>query len=210
MRILIADDHQLFRDALAAFVGRAEGGVEVLSADGLDDALALLGASAPVDIAVLDLNMPGMDGVGGIARFHSAWPEVPVVLMSGMAGRDDVTAAIDAGARGFLPKTLKASAFVTALRLVLAGEVFVPYGDLPEPATAGPAPAQAAVLPALTRRESDVLRGLLQGWSNKEIARDLDLQEVTIKLHVKSVCRKLEARNRTEAALRAVELGFRA
>lgn len=210
MRILIADDHQLFRDALAAYVGRSDAGVVVLSADGLDESLDLLLREAPVDIAVLDLNMPGMNGVGGIVRFRAAWPEVPVVLMSGLAGREDVDAAIAAGARGFLPKTLKASAFVMALRLVLAGEVFVPYGDLPEqsPVTAGAAPS--GVMPALTRRESDVLRGLVQGWSNKEIARDLDLQEVTIKLHVKSVCRKLEARNRTEAALRAVELGFRA
>ena len=209
MRVLLADDHHLVRDALAAYIVRSDPAVEVLTADSFDAAHADIAAGAAVDIVVLDLNMPGMNGLGGIERLAADFPGLPVVLMSGSASRADVEGALRAGARGYLPKTLKGAAFVSALRIVLAGEVFLPAGGT-DAGEAAAAERSAADMPPFTRRERDVLAGHVQGWSNKEIARSLDLQEVTVKLHVQGICRKLSARNRTEAALRAVQLGWKA
>lgn len=204
MRVLIVDDHDLVRDALAAYISRLEPTFDVVPASSLPEAIEIAGREGPFGVAVLDLNMPGMEGAGGIGRFREASPDTPVVLMSGQAARDEVEMAMDLGARGYLPKTLNAPAFVSALKLVLAGEIFLPYGALDKTE-----PAAGSGLPTFTRREGDVLGALVRGCSNKEIARELDLQEVTIKLHVKNICRKLSARNRTEAALRAVQLGWK-
>jgi DNA-binding NarL/FixJ family response regulator len=112
--------------------------------------------------------------------------------------------ALAAGAAGFLPKTLPATSLVNAIRFMASGERYVPIGFMtaPEPAAAHPLAAK------LSERERQVLAGLVRGLSNKEIARELELQEPTIKLHVKTLCRKLEARNRTQAAMIARDAGF--
>src|SRR5690606_39680833 len=139
----------------------------------------------------------------GLARMRALRPNTPTVIMSGLARPQDVNEALAAGAAGFFPKTLNGAALVSAVRLVLAGERFVPSAD--HPVAGGGEPAlDDAVAGNLTRREREVLDLLTEGMSNKEIARRLDLQEVTIKLHVRGICRKLGAKNRTQAALRAV------
>jgi two-component system nitrate/nitrite response regulator NarL len=207
MRVLLADDHNLVRDALKSYVERLEPDSEVLTAQSLADAMAVADRSGAVDLVILDLKMPGMEGLKGLREMRRRLPGIPVVLMSGLASQEDVRAALDMGARGFLPKTISGQALVSALRLILAGERFVPLDafDTPdEGAEAPPVRVEGAV--PLTHRESEVLTYLEKGWSNKEIARALDLQEVTIKLHIRGICRKLGAKNRTQAALRAQEL----
>ena len=192
MRILIADDHDLVRDTIALFL-QGEARAETETADSLDAALALLDERGPFDLILLDYNMPGMNGLAGFARMQKAGGGVPVAILSGAASPAIAREAIAVGAAGFVPKTLSARSMVNAIRLMVSGEVFVPYDFI----------QQDAAEPAgdLSAREMQVLRGLGEGKSNKEIARDLDLQEVTIKLHVKSVCRKLDAKNRTQAAM---------
>lgn len=192
MKILIADDHGLVREAISSFL-RAEG-FDVAEVDSLD--AALVAAQAGPDLVLLDYDMPGMDGLAGLARMRNAVPDRPVALLTGTTSSAVARQALDSGARGFLPKTLSARALSAAIHLMQAGGVFAPY-DLMKDRPAAPSGN-------LTQREAEVLSGLRQGKSNKEIARDLDLQEVTIKLHVKTLCRKLGAKNRTQAAIMAV------
>ena len=201
MRILIADDHDLVRETLAAFL-LAEGFAEVRTVATLDAALAELKGGVRFDLVLLDYSMPGMNGFEGLVRAKAAADGVPVAIITGTAQRDRAEAALEAGAAGFVPKTLASRAMVAAVNLMAAGDVFAPISLLMEE------PEMAEALATLTRRETDVLRGICEGKSNKEIARDLDLQEVTVKLHVKTLSRKLGAKNRTHAAMIARDAGL--
>lgn len=192
MKILLADDHDLVRETLAAFL-LAEGFTEVRSVSTLDAALALL--DLDFDLVLLDYNMPGMNGFEGLARARAVAPKTPIAIISGTTQRELAEAALREGAAGFVPKTLASRAMVAAVQIMANGEVFAPISLLQEEE-----PVDGA-LASLTRRETDVLRGICAGKSNKEIARDLDLQEVTVKLHVKTLSRKLGAKNRTHAAM---------
>ena len=193
MRILLADDHDLVRETIAAFL-QANGIPEVSVAASLTEAKAML-ETAPCDLLLLDYSMPGMNGLESLGVLRALHPKLAVAILSGSASRELAEAALRAGAIGFLPKTLSAHGMVAAIRVMVAGTVYVPTDLLVAEA------AQGEGMLSLTRRETDVLRGLCAGKSNKEIARDLDLQEVTVKLHVKTLSRKLGARNRTHAAM---------
>jgi DNA-binding NarL/FixJ family response regulator len=195
MKILIADDHGLVREALSSLL-RMEGRFDVTEVDCVETALAAVQrAAAPFDLVLLDYDMPGMDGLGGLGRLRGAIPDTPVAILTGTTSPGLARQALAAGASGFLSKTLSGRALSAAIDFMHAGGIFAPY-DLMKEETQ---PASGN----LTQREADVLAGLRQGKSNKEIARDLNLQEVTIKLHVKTLCRKLGAKNRTQAALMA-------
>lgn len=192
MRVLIADDHDLVRDTIALFL-KAEGMAEIVSVGDLDAAVQAADASGSFDLVLLDFNMPGMDGLRGLERMKEANDCRPVAILSGTATPQIAKDAIAAGAAGFVPKTLGAKSMVSAIRFMAAGETFLPYEFMQQ--------EEAKTVASLSERETEVLRGLCEGKSNKEIARDLDLQEVTIKLHVKTLCRKLDAKNRTQAAM---------
>ncbi|TBX23224.1 response regulator transcription factor [Nioella sediminis] len=191
MRILLADDHDLVRDTISLFL-KSEGVDEVATAENLDDALAAA-RNGEFDLALLDYKMPGMNGLEGVAQMKAAMNGGPVAVLSGMATPAIAQSAIEAGAIGFVPKTMSAKAMIGAIRLMVLGEVFMPVSFQQQAGSANEA--------NLTTRETEVLRALCDAKSNKEIARELNLQEVTIKLHVKTLCRKLDARNRTQAAM---------
>jgi two-component system nitrate/nitrite response regulator NarL len=194
MRILIADDHDLFREALVMFL-KAQGLSDLSEVGSVDEIEASISAAGPAgfDLVLLDYEMPGMDGLTGLARVRAAMKDKPVAILSGTASPAVAREAIEAGARGFLPKTMGGKSLAAAIQFIAGGDVFVPYGFLDQ--------AEAKPAGDLTAREFQVLRGLTEGKSNKDIARQLELQEVTIKLHVKTLCRKLGARNRTQAAM---------
>lgn len=200
MRMLLADDHDLFRESVAAMV-TAEGGFVVVSVPGLQAALEML-ESQTFNLILLDYQMPGMNGLEGLARVRNAAPDVPVAVMSGTTRRDLAEDALAGGAVGFVPKTLGVKAMIAAVKRMASGEIFAPLSMLDDP------PVPHAALEDLTRREREVLDGICNGKSNKEIARDLDVQEVTVKLHVKTLARKLGARNRTHAAMIARDGGL--
>jgi two-component system, NarL family, nitrate/nitrite response regulator NarL len=202
MHVLIADDHELVRDTIRAFLER-EDGIRVSAASDFDSASALILKEGPYDLILLDYSMPGMNGLEGLARARELNFGKPVAILSGTASRDVAEAALAAGAAGFLPKTIAAKSLVHAARFMAAGEIYAPVGFMTEREEAPANPFASK----LTQREFDVLKGLLASKSNKEIARDLDLQEVTVKLHVKTLSRKLGARNRTHAAMIAKESG---
>lgn len=203
MKILIADDHDLVRETLAAFLS-GEGGIEVETADNLDNACENITAQGPYDLVLLDYTMPGMHGLDGLARAKDLNAPHPVAIMSGTAPKSVAQEAMDAGAIGFLPKTLPAKSLVNAIRFMAAGEPYIPVAFM----TAADEVEENPLAKKLSNREMQVLGGLCRGLANKEIARELDLQEVTIKLHVKTLCNKLDAKNRTHAAMIAKEAGL--
>lgn len=200
MRLLLADDHDLFRESVSAMVG-ADGKIFVVAVPSVAAVIDRL-AREPFDLVLLDYQMPGMNGFEGLERVRQAAPMVPVAVMSGTTRRDLAQEALGLGAVGFVPKTLGVHALIAALRRMAAGETFAPMAMLDDP------PPPDAVLADLTKREREVLIGICDGKSNKEIARDLDVQEVTVKLHSKTLARKLQARNRTHAAMIARNAGF--
>lgn len=198
MRVLIADDHDLVREALASFL-QSEGVVEVMTVPNLQDAIRAADESGSFDLVLLDYNMPGMNGLEGLREMIAANDQRPVAILSGTSSRTLAEQSIRAGAAGFVPKTMSSRSMVSAVRFMAAGEVYAPFNFMQQTESASG---------TLSQRETDVLRGLCEGKSNKEIARALDLQEVTIKLHVKTLSRKLNAKNRTHAAMIARELNL--
>jgi len=200
-RLILADDHDLVRETIAAYL-RDPGGFEVDVADGLEGAMALVPGPGAADLVLLDFRMPGMETLNGLARMR-ARARCPVAILSGTAPPDVARRALRAGAAGFLPKTLAPQALIAAVREMLAGGIYKPCDFLHSDADRA---AQERL--GLTAREREVLAGLFDGKSNKEIARDLDIMEVTVKLHLKSLNRKLGARNRTQAAMIARDMGL--
>ena len=198
-KLLLADDHELVRETIADYL-RLQGGFEVSTAENLEEALEVAKQEGPFELAMLDYAMPGMDSLTGLARMR-AQTGYPVAILSGTATPDVARRALSSGAAGFLPKTLAPQSLVNAVRHMLAGEVYMPLEFLNDDNG-----DDAHV--SLTPRERDVLMGITEGKSNKEIARDLDIQEVTVKLHVKTLSRKLGARNRTHAAMLGRDLGL--
>jgi DNA-binding NarL/FixJ family response regulator len=203
-RILIADDHALVRETIAAFLA-ALGDMDLLTAPTLAGAIDAIAENGPFDLVLLDYNMPGMHGLEGLARAIDANDSRPVALISGVASNEVVAQAIESGAAGFLPKKMSASSLANVVRLMLAGERFVPAN--------WSAHQKAPVLakddtPILSGREHDVLTALGPGRSNSEIADVLGVRPATVKHHIKGICRKLRARNRTHAALIAREIGL--
>ena len=192
MRILIADDHNLVRESLAEVMSKDDMAAIELAED-LKTAMEIVRTQEKFDLILLDYNMPGMNRLDGLERMMALAGETPVAILSGTASSTVANRAIEMGAAGFVPKTLSARSMISATKFMIEGEIFAPIDVIKNASKEAEGP--------LSRRELDVLRGLCDGKSNKEIARDMDLQEVTIKLHVKTLSRKLEARNRTHAAM---------
>ena len=204
MKILIADDHDLLKDTLVLFL-QGEGNIETVTASDFDGAISMVDTKGPFDLVMLDYNMPGMNGLEGLKTALGHNGGQTVALMSGIATRAVAEEALALGAAGFVPKTLSAKSLVNAVRFMAMGEQYAPIDFMTqEEEEAAPNP----LAEKLSRRELQVLEGLSQGKSNKEIARDLDLQEPTIKLHVKTLYRKIGAGNRTQAALIAKQEGL--
>lgn len=187
-RLLVADDHDLVRETIAAYL-QAEGFDDVRLASDVDGAMALI-AIGQFDLVLVDYEMPGMNGLSGLARLIEANRPGAVALISGAISSDAAAAALEMGAAGFVPKTLGSRNLVAAVRSMIRGEVFAPVSMFAN-----------SLEKLLSARELEVLRGICAGKSNKEIARDHGLQEVTVKLHVKTMSRKLGAKNRTHAAM---------
>jgi len=204
MRVLIADDHDLLRDTLVMFL-QSQGDIETETAADLPGAHRLIAsAETPFDLVLLDLNMPGMNGLDGLNATMALDGPQRVALLSGEATRDIVEQALEAGAAGFVPKTLPAKSMINAVKFMAMGEQYAPI-DFMTAAEEAPAHPLAQ---KLTARELQVLKGLTEGKSNKEIARDLEVTEPTVKLHIKTLYRKVGASNRTQAALMAREAGL--
>lgn len=204
MKVLLVDDHTLFREGLALLLAHVDDHVQVLHAATLQQAAAAL-PQAP-DLVLLDLVLPDARGLDGLFELRRMTEDIPVVVLSGTEDPATMRACIDAGAMGYIPKTAGSAQMRAALRQVLAGEV-----AMPQAAEAGAAAPKAdpGRLLGLTPRQLDVLRCLVQGKTNKAIARDLGIHADTVKSHVTAVLQALGARNRTEAVYAVRNLSLR-
>ncbi len=199
-RILIVDDHPLYREGMVSALRANLAGVEVSGEGSAEDGLAHLEREPDIDVVLIDLRLPGMDGFGALALYAQRFPTVARVVVSGLEDSDLIRRAFDAGASGFIPKSMSVAKVAAAIQTVLAGEVFLP--------DARPAPTPADGVPSLTLRQLEALRLLGVGRSNKEIAKALDITERTARAHVAAILEALGAENRTQAVLSAQRLGY--
>ncbi len=203
MRILLADDHVMFREGLRPFLQSLSPEVSITEAGSLPEVVEVLDGGEIPDLLLLDMKMPGMVGPASVGAMKARLPACPVVVLSGLVDRDLMVDSINAGASGYIPKKLSGAAMLSALRLVLAGEKFLPVMMLETPAGEAAGRAGGASAPSrrdqLTRRERDILMLLKEGLPNKIIASRLTLSEVTVKSHLCSIFRKLGVSNRVQA-----------
>lgn len=207
MRILLADDHPLFREGVKPVLEKLDPDVEILEAIDFPSAFETMHRAGEVDLVLMDLFMPGMAGVEGITRFRATFPEAPVVVLSASEQIEDIQRLLAAGALGYITKSTPSDAILGALRRVLAGGVYVPPALLDTPEGAPP-PPHSNRYPALSYRQIQVLRELAKGQSNKQIGDALDVTEGTVKLHMAAIFRILKVNNRTEAVLVAQKMGL--
>ena len=191
LSVLIADDHRLLAEAVANLL-RSQAGWAVATAESFDGTIAAL-ARGGVDIVLLDLKMPGMVGLPSIRAVLDRAGGARVVLFTGQVDRHFLNSALELGVRGLIPTTMPLQSLLSVIQLIHTGQVFVPMQDL--------GPAQPGGGGELSEKEHFVLRLAADGLTNKEIARDMGTTEVTVKMHMRAVCRKLGARNRAHAAI---------
>jgi DNA-binding NarL/FixJ family response regulator len=196
-KILLADDHALFREGVKQLLARLHPHVLVIEAANGAEVLHAARAQQDFDLVLLDLAMPGVDGFTGLAAFRTHAPSTPVVVLSASEDAADVRAALDGGASGFISKSSSSEVILGALRLVLAGGVYVP----PTLLGGHNAVAAKADIDALTPRQRDVLALLAQGLSNKTIGGTLGLSEATVKQHVSAILKTLNVANRMQAVI---------
>lgn len=215
-RILIADDHPLFLEAIQALLFRAIPDAVLLTATSVGEARRALGQEK-VDLAIIDYSMPGMNACSAIREFMQDAPAMRLAVVSGVAEPADVMAALSAGASGFIPKTMPPGQIVSAVQLILSGGTYLP-ADVAIAAGTRTVPAQQTGARVdvespdlgglMTLREASVLAGIVAGKASKEIGRELGIREVTVKLHLRQIYKKLGATNRAEAAAIAVRRGL--
>lgn len=204
MKAILADDHALFRDGFALLLKQLEPQATVLEAASLYEVVHQAERHADTDLVLLDLSMPGMEGIDSVRDLLNRFPDIPVVILSATDSRPLVEALLEIGVAGFIPKSSSSQVMFSALRLVLSGSVYIPpqlLGSAAEIAGDG-------VLSQLTDRQREVLRLLAGGKTNKQISRELELSEGTVKVHLYAVYRVLGVANRTEAALLARRLNL--
>lgn len=205
MKALVVDDHALFREGMALLAEHRFPDLQLLQAGSLRAAIDLLGAHDDCRLVLLDLGLPDCDGVDGLGALRRAVPQAVTVVMSADERPETIFAAIDAGAAGYIPKTADGKAFEQALQAVLDGRVHLP----PQVTGMARPPAAAPTSLELSPRQLDVLRLLIEGRSNKQIMRELELSESTVKTHLQAIFRRLGTSNRTQAVVTAARMGLR-
>lgn len=215
--ILVADDHALVRGGLAQLVKLVENNVEVIETNDYKQTLELLSQDQVVDLLLLDLLMPGMNGVEGISNICKKWPEIPVIVVSAKEDIGTIRSALAAGAMGYIPKTSSPEVMMSAIKLVISGGVYIPphvlgAGTLSEDRlqeqniAVSPEENFKVGYDMLTERQLEVLDLMAFGKSNKEIANDLGLTTGTVKMHSSRIFKTLNVQNRTEAVMKYTQL----
>jgi len=210
MKLLIVDDHAILREGLVALLQQFEQGADVLQASDTTEGLRLEVDHPGRDAVFLDLNMADPSGLEIIPVFARRCPQLPVIVLSSSEDPGDVRLALKSGAFGYVPKSASPRNILSALRLVLSGEIYVPplMLDLGPVATDGSGRVASEAGERLTERQTEVLRQLCRGLSNKEISRALDLSEKTTKSHITAIFKALSVVNRTQAASAARRAGI--
>ena len=205
MKILHADDHSMFREGLGFFLRLLDARVVALEASNLPSTLDKLTLESPVDLLLLDLEMPGMNGLEGFYTIRRRYPDLPIAIVSGVNDARIIRTLLDGGARGYIPKLAGSEQLMDALRRILQGEIYLPHAlFIPASQTT----ADADKTSPLTSRQLEILPLLAEGMPNKKIAVTLGVTEGTIKQHLKELFKRLGARNRTQAVKEARRLGL--
>jgi DNA-binding NarL/FixJ family response regulator len=199
-RIIIVDDHPLFRAALRQTLAGGDPSIEVEEAGDLPGLSAALEGDRDCDLVLLDLNVPGARGFSGLLLLRAQYPDVPVMIISAVDEPGVVRSAIDLGAAGYLHKSVGPPEIRRAIETVLAGEMFVPENAAPE---GGEQSVLLQRLSTLTPQQVRVLMMLSDGLMNKQIAYELSISEATVKAHVSAILQKLDVDSRTQAVIAA-------
>lgn len=213
-RGLLADDHTMVREALSQMLERLDPTLRMSQAKDVEGVLSLLRAEPPYALLLLDYHMPGMNGRQTVEDLRREFPHLAIGIITGYIGNDEVEPLIAAGCIGVFPKAMSGPSLLMAIKLAMSGQAYVPWsGDLTSSEFGRGnqiGAAATAPLPDLSDRQREVLTYVVGGAPNKEIARKLGLSEVTIKIHVASLCRKFSVANRTQLATAAMSAGIRA
>lgn len=210
-KMLVADDHPLFRDAISHIIAVSFSGSSVEQTEDIDSTLQYVKQHDDLDLILLDLNMPGMSGLQGLLTLRNEYPTIPVVIISAERDKQTILQTLSYGAVGFIAKSSSKESIVEALESVFAGNVYLP-ADIMRLSQGHEVKNEFVVLPEkialLTRRELTVLKNLSQGEANKQIAFNLHISEATVKSHVSSILKKLGASNRVKVVLGCSEIDF--
>jgi DNA-binding NarL/FixJ family response regulator len=223
MKVLLVDDHVLFREGLMLLLAPLASPLALVSVGSCEEAFAALPANDDIDLVLMDLGLPGLGGLDGIRALHGRNPGLPVVALSSDDDKATVLAALDAGAMGFIPKSSSSSVMLGALKLILSHGIYLPPAvflagesggtGLRQQAASGTSPSgRPSVRPSdlgLTSRQTQVLHRILQGKPAKVIGRELALSPSTVKSHTSAVLRALNVTTRTQAVVAAGRLGLR-
>lgn len=222
MKILLVDDHVLFREGIALLLRNLVADDSLYQAGTCDEALALVAQVPSIELVLMDINLPGTSGIGAIAMIRGEFPLIPVVGLSSSDDKQTILDAIDAGAMGFIPKSSSSAVLFAALQLVLSKGIYIPpeaflrdrslVGRVATRHDADESGSFKHTTPkelGLTARQSDVLFLILQGKSAKAIAKDLSLSSSTVKIHTSAALRALNVTTRTQAVIAAGRLGLR-
>ncbi len=215
-RFMVVDDHPIMRDAIGQTLAMLSPGCHTEMTASLAETRRRLALGTNYDCVLFDLRLPDTNGFEGLSSIRELRPDLPIVVMSGDIERETIIQCLDLGAVGYIPKTMQADVIMNALRMIVAGHIYVPH----ELVTGGPLRTSDPIRlrrPAcsdprkmgLTERQIDVLRLILRGLPNKLICRELELAEGTVKVHVSAVLRALGVRNRTQAVIAASQIGLK-
>jgi DNA-binding NarL/FixJ family response regulator len=214
VKLLIVDDHGLVREGLKAILAQSDLDAQCIEAWDEASIWQQLLQHTNLDMVLLDIQLPGLSGLELLKRIAKERPQLPIIMLSADHDSNTVSQALQFGATGFLPKSSLNQVLISAIRLVLAGGIYIPPEALLKSASNSAtlhASNQHATLEslALTGRQADVLRLLIRGMSNKLISREIDLAEATVKIHIRGILRSLNVTSRTEALVKLANMGIR-
>ncbi len=202
MRVLLVDDHALFRDGLKLVLKQLGEEVEISECGTCEEAYEIIKESEGFNLILLDVDLPVISGIEGLQEFRKLDPSAPIVFLSGADDQKLIRKALELGVMGYIPKTLNSEIIVQALRLIMKGGRYVPDNILLQ----ADEPAHQEII--LTMRQKEILNLISQGKANKEIANILGIADNTVRVHISAIFQILKVNNRTEAAFAALQEGL--
>jgi len=211
LKVLIVDDHRLFVDGMCLVLENLDASVQILDAKSYEDALPKISDNPDLDLVLLDLDLPGISDIEALTSIRHQLPSIPVVILSGNQDAGKVQEMLNAGAQGYIVKSTKANSMVQALKLVFSGEIYISPEIISQQINLQASKSEGCIdyveMP-FTSRQHDVLNEMVHGFSNKEIARKLDISESTVRVHVAAILKILNVANRTRAVNVAIQKGW--
>jgi len=209
MKILLIDDHPLFRAGICTIIAELDEQVQPVEASSCEEAMKLISAQDNFDLILLDLNLPGMDGLTGLHKLRNVTPSTPIVVLSASEDHASIKEAITQGAKGYIPKSASSAVILSAIHLVFSGGIYLPMAIFDEDKICNkPDKVVNQNGEILTKRQRDVLVLVAQGKTNKSIALLLNMAENTVRVHVAAIMKFFDANNRTEATYVAKQQGL--